>query len=663
MADPASYRPAPGEIPTAPGVYRFFDPEGRVIYVGKAKNLRNRLSNYFQDTRALHPRTQKMVTTANRVEWTVVTSELEALTLEYQWIKEYAPRFNVVFRDDKSYPYLAVTLDEEIPRVQIMRGARRKGVRYFGPYAQVWAIRETMELLGRVFPVRTCSKAVLKQAQDTGRECLLGHIDRCCAPCVGKVSIAEHRAMAERLCDFLDGKVGNFIKDLREKMLTASAAQEYERAAKIRDDIAALEKVLEQNTVVLADTDDVDLLALKCDELEALVQVFHVRGGRIRGKRSWVSSHAGEVNTEELMQLAIEQVYTTYAANVAGASSGKRDLQVSAPSRRRSAPRSVDDVAHLAAATIPPEILVSHLPANAEMLQQWLEGLRHSRVRIRQPQRGAKKHLMETVMRNAEESIRQHKLHRSSDIFERERTLEALGEALGLPSAPLRIECYDISHTMGTYQMGSMVVFEDAMPRKDAYRIFEIKGRSGLRKANDPAALSQVLARRLARLTAEQEVREGKRFSYRPDLIIVDGGQGQVNAARETVTAAGYPDIPVVGLAKRLEEVWFPQNPTPLLLPRDSHALYLIQYLRDESHRFAITAHRRKRSRAMTKSVLDQIPGLGAKRQQALLDYFKTPAALEAAGADEISQVPGIGEVLAGQVADFFAARRAESKE
>lgn len=654
MADPASYRPKTSEIPTSPGVYRFRDESGRVIYVGKAKNLRNRLTSYFQDLSQLHPRTQNMVTSAASVQWTVVGSEVEALTLEYSWIKEFNPRFNVMFKDDKSYPYFAVTMGEEYPRMMVMRGARSSGTRYFGPYTQVWAIRETLDLLERVFPIRTCSAGVFRRAAAQGRPCLNGYIGRCSAPCTGRISAAEHRKMAADVCDFMSGKVGPFLRDLEAKMWQASADFDFETAAKLRDDLAALKKVLERNAVVLDDGTDADVFALVADEIQASIQVFHVRGGRIRGQRGWVSNRTDEADEAALMQAALEQIYAEASPEQIHAGRGAK----------AAAPTSVDDVVHTPTSAIPRQVLVSHLPPSSQVLAEWLSQKRGAKVSVQVPARGPKRELMDTVRANAEEALRVYKTRRASDLTQRSLALQELGQTLGI-DAPLRIECYDVSHTQGTYQMASMVVFEDGAPRKNAYRKFAIRGPEGQGTADDTSAMSEVLERRFRRLAAEEageaeldgealesgpvdaETGRPRRFSYRPDLVVVDGGIPQVNAARAAMDRAGAWDIPVVGLAKRLEEVWVVGDDFPVIFPRLSPALYLLQYLRDESHRFAITAHRKKRSQAMVKSVLDEVPGLGPTRQKDLLRHFGSLKQVRAATVVDLEAVKGIGPALA----------------
>ncbi|WP_194948059.1 excinuclease ABC subunit UvrC [Actinomyces trachealis] len=704
MADPSTYRPAPGEIPTSPGVYRFLDAEGRVIYVGKAKNLRQRLSSYFQDLAALHPRTQKMVTTACAVEWTVVATEVESLSLEYSWIKEFNPRFNVMYKDDKSYPYLAVTMGEQLPRVQVVRGARRPGTRYFGPYPQVWSIRETLEQLQRVFPVRTCSAGVLRRAQASGRPCLLGYIDRCSAPCVGRISPAEHRVLAEDFCAFMAGRTGPYLRELEAQMRAASATLDFEKAARLRDDVAALRKVIERNAVVLPDATDADVFALVRDELEAAVQVFHVRGGRIRGQRGWVVDLVEELSNSELVGKLLEQVYGDLIAPeddaapvVSGptTSVGVSNRAPSAPSPRiggkdqrkasvgEAGPTSVDDVVHTATTAVPKEILVPVLPPDVAGTVAWLSGLRGAAVDLRVPQRGDKAALAETVRKNAEEAMRLHKTRRAGDLTQRSVALEELAQALDLPEAPLRIECYDISHTQGTYQVGSMVVFEDGAPRKNEYRRFTVRGVDGNGATDDTAAMREVLTRRFKRLIAEQggpvsaadaeligEEGDGipivsglidpstgraRRFSYAPSLVVVDGGLPQVGAAQTVLDELGV-DVPLVGLAKRLEEVWVPGDEFPVILPRSSAALYLLQHLRDESHRFAITHHRAKRSKGMTRSVLDDVPGLGPARQAALLKEFGSVKRLREASSEQITQVKGIGPALAAMIREHLTA-------
>ncbi|WP_030677331.1 excinuclease ABC subunit UvrC [Streptomyces cellulosae] len=648
MADPSSYRPRPGQIPDSPGVYRFRDEHRRVIYVGKAKSLRQRLANYFQDLAGLHPRTRTMVTTAASVEWTVVSTEVEALQLEYSWIKEFDPRFNVKYRDDKSYPYLAVTMNEEFPRVQVMRGHKKKGVRYFGPYGHAWAIRDTVDLLLRVFPVRTCSAGVFKNAARTGRPCLLGYIGKCSAPCVERVSAEEHRELAEEFCDFVAGRTGTYLRRLEKQMMEAAEEMEYERAARLRDDIEALKRAMEKNAVVLADATDADLIAVAEDELEAAVQIFHVRGGRVRGQRGWVTDKVEEITTGALVEHALQQLY--------GEEKGD---------------------------AVPKEVLVPALPDPVEPVQEWLSERRGSNVSLRIPQRGDKKALMETVQRNALQALALHKTKRASDLTTRSRALEEIAEALDLDSAPLRIECYDISHLQGDDVVASMVVFEDGLQRKSEYRRFQIKGFEG---QDDVRSMHEVITRRFRRYLAEKEktgewtdgdagptdgATEGltnglgdglkdddgrpKRFAYPPQLVVVDGGQPQVAAAKRALDELGIDDIAVCGLAKRLEEVWLPGEDDPVVLPRTSEGLYLLQRVRDEAHRFAITYQRTKRAKRFRSSPLDDVPGLGDTRKQALLKHFGSLKKLRSATIDQICEVPGIGRKTAETIAVALA--------
>ncbi len=662
MPDPSSYRPAPGTIPDAPGVYRFRDPTGRVIYVGKAKSLRNRLNSYFADTWTLHARTQQMVTTAGSVDWVTVGSEVEALQLEFNWIKEFDPRFNVKYRDDKSYPFLAVTLNEEFPRLQVMRGAKRKGVRYFGPYSHAWAIRETLDLLLRVFPARTCSSGVFKRSGQIGRPCLLGYIGKCSAPCVGQVSAEEHRAIVDDFCDFMAGRTDTFVKRLEREMLDASEQLDFEKAARLRDDIGALRRAMEKQTVVFGDGTDADVVAFADDPLEAAVQVFHVRDGRVRGQRGWVVEKTEELTTGDLVHHFCSQVY--------GDEHGEGD--------------------------VPRELLVPELPPDVAALESWLSEHRGSRVTLRVPQRGDKRTLLETVARNAGESLQRHKLRRAGDLTTRSKALDEIAEALGMESAPLRIECYDVSHIQATDVVASMVVFEDGLPRKSEYRRFAVRGNPDGSGVDDLAAMSEVMRRRFARYKADasplgappgesdvagldgsdvDEAGDGglddggvdevatkelpgidpetgrpRRFAYPPQLVVVDGGQPQVNAVAAVLSDLGVTDVALCGLAKRLEEVWLPGEDFPVIFPRTSEALYLLQRVRDEAHRFAITYHRQKRSKRMTASALDQIPGLGETRRKALLRHFGSLKRLGQATPEEITEVPGIGRRTAEAV-------------
>jgi excinuclease ABC subunit C len=622
-------------------VYRFRDERGRVIYVGKAKSLRQRLNQYFADFTQLHPRTQAMLTTAANVDWTVVKTEVEALQLEYSWIKEFDPRFNVKYRDDKSYPYLAVTMDEEYPRVMVMRGAKRKGTRYFGPYSHAWAIRDTVDTLLRVFPVRTCSKGVFKRAGQIGRPCLLGYIGKCSAPCVKRITADEHRQLAEDFCDFMSGQTARFIRRLGAEMKDASDEEEYERAARLRDDIKALERALEKQAVVLGDGTDCDVIALAEDQLEAAVQIFYVRGGRIRGQRGWVLEKVEEVGTADLVEHFLGQFY---GDGTSPDSNG-----------------------------IPREVLVPELPPDPATMTQWLAERRGGPVQLRVPQRGDKKALAETVARNAKEALALHKTRRASDLTTRSQALHEIQEALGLDDAPLRIECYDVSNLQGTHVVASMVVFEDGLARKSEYRRFSIKGFDG---SDDISAIREVITRRFRRYLAEREetgeldmlgdpearddqdfssertlASPQRKFAYPPNLVVVDGGAGQVAAAAAALAELGIDDVAVCGLAKRLEEVWLPGEENPVILSRTSEGLYLLQRVRDEAHRFAITYHRAKRGKAATVSALDSVPGLGPARRAALLKKFGSVKAISAASEAEIAAVPGIGPRLAGTIA------------
>jgi excinuclease ABC subunit C len=612
VADPTTYRPAAGTIPTSPGVYKFRDDRGRVIYVGKAKNLRARLSSYFQDLANLHPRTASMVLAASAVEWTVVGTEVEALQLEYSWIKEFDPRFNVKYRDDKSYPWLAVTVSEEFPRAMVGRGAKRPGVRYFGPYSHAWAIRDTMDQLLRVFPMRSCSAGVFKRAKDIGRPCLLGDIGKCAAPCVSRVSPEEHRGLVEDFCGFLGGQTSAFVKRIETEMYAASDDLDFERAARLRDDLAALDRVLEKQAVVLGDGTDADLIALAEDPLEVAVQIFHVRGGRVRGQRGWVAEKVDEALTPELVERVLVQLYDGESGEA-----------------------------------VPKEILVPSVPSDAKAVTDWLSGLRGSQVSIRVPQRGPKRELQETVTRNAEHGLIQHKLKRSSDLTTRGQALEEIRSGLGLAEPPLRIECFDVSNLQGTEIVASMVVFEDGLGRKSDYRRFIVKTLDG---QSDVGAMREVLTRRFKRLLDDRDAPaedpttgKARKFAYAPSLLVVDGGPPQVAVAADVLRSLGLDDIAVCGLAKRLEEVWLPDQEDPVILPRSSEGLYLLQRVRDEAHRFAITFHRARRSTAMVESVLDDVPGLGEVRRKALLKQFGSLKKLRAATLEELSGVPGVG--------------------
>ncbi len=627
MALPSTYRPAPGSIPTDPGVYRFSDASGTVIYVGKAKNLRQRLNSYFADPAGLHFRTQTMVRTACRVDWTVVRNELESLQLEYTWIKQFDPRFNIKYRDDKSYPWVAITWSEEFPRVFVGRGARRKGNRYFGPYAQAWAIRDTIDSLLRVFPMRSCTGGVFRNAKASGRPCLLGYIGKCAAPCVGRIDADAHRELAQDVCDFLAGHTGGLTRRLEQQMAAASDALEFEKAAVLRDQLGALRQITERNAIVLSDGTDADMIAYAADELEIAFQVFHVRSGRVRGERGWVADRADDSTIPEILDTFLLQLY-------GDAESGTETTD-----------------------GVPRQVFLPERPASPDALAELLAEARGGRVELRIPRRGDKRALLETVEKNAKEALALHKTRRASDLSTRNRALEELQEALGLASPPLRIECYDISHLQGTGVVGSMVVFEDGLARKSDYRSFAIKTVEG---SNDVGALNEVITRRFRRLLEDRAASEGadamlvdpttgvaKRFAYAPGLVVVDGGAPQVAAAQAALDALGVDDVPLIGLAKRLEEVWLPGEDFPLILPRTSEGLYLLQRVRDEAHRFAITHHRNRRSKSMVESLLDDVPGLGELRRKAVLAHFGSLRRLRAARWEDIAQVPGIGEKTA----------------
>ena len=617
--DPSEYRPRTGEIPTRPGVYKFRDPDRRVIYVGKAKNLRSRLNSYFANPAGLHQRTFTMVHTAASVEWTVVDTEVEALQLEWTWINEFNPRFNIMFRDDKSYPYLAITMKDEFPRVFVTRGKRRKGVTYFGPFAQVWAIKDTLDQLLKAFPMRTCTKGVFDRANRTGRPCLLGYIHKCSAPCVGWVTPDEHREMARSIADFMAGNSGKFISERKKGMAQAAADLDYEHAAVLRDQLTALQKVLDKSAVVLSMNADADIFGLVVEELEASVQVFHVRGGRIRGQRGWIIERLEDHTPEDLTADYLRQAYT-----------------------------DVD------AAAVPREILVDVMPTDPESMTEWLSGIRGSQVNIRIPQRGEKAAVLKTVQQNAAESLMLHKTRRASDLTTRSVALNEIQQNLSLPEPPLRIECIDNSHMQGSDVVGSLVVFEDGLPKKRDYRRFSITGDAA---RDDTSAMYDVVSRRFSRyLESLAKDEPDDRFGYRPSLLVVDGALPQVNAAVQALEDLGIVDISVVGLAKRLEEVWVPDDEFPVILPRNSEGLFLLQRIRDEAHRFAITYHRVKRGKSMRDSALNDIGGLGDAKRKALLRHFGSVKKITAASVDELTDVQGIGAGLAQRISDALNA-------
>ena len=609
MSDPASYRPKTSDIPESPGVYRFRDQAGVVLYVGKAKNLRARLTSYFQDPASLHPRTFSMVTTASAVDWIVVRNEIEALQLEWQWIKEFDPRFNVRFRDDKSYPWLAVTMSEAFPRALVLRGERKKGIRYFGPYIHAWAIRESLDLLLRVFPVRTCNASVFRRAELQQRPCLLGYIDKCSAPCVGRIDAEQHRAIAEDLCRFLDGDTAGTLRLLKGRMQAAADSEQFELAARLRDDIAALESVLAKSSVVLEESVDADVIGIAEDDLQAGVQLFHVRNGRIRGQRDFVLERPLETSLEELVLQVCERLY--------GGESGEY---------------------------VPRLLLVPAVPDDGVALDEWLSGKRGSRVEVRVPQRGDKRELLETVQRNALQALQRANLSRVSDINARSRAIAELQEAVGLDAAPLRIECIDVSHLQGDDVVASLVVFEDALPKKRDYRRFVLRHGRG---NDDVASIAEVVRRRFTHVEEEDGER---RFAYTPGLLVIDGGRPQVNAAQRVLSELGRVDVPVVGLAKRLEEVWLPETSEPVLLSRSSDALFLLQRVRDEAHRFALAHQVARRGRRSTTSILDGIPGLGERKRDELLKAFRSVRAIRAATTDELLALPGFGPKLVSEI-------------
>ena len=748
MADPSTYRPAPGEIPASPGVYRFLDGEGRVIYVGKAKNLRNRLSNYFQPLYLLHPRTQTMVLTARSLEWTVVGTELESLTLEYTWIKEFEPRFNIKLRDDKTYPYLAVSIGEQVPRVWVTRSRKRHDTRYFGPYAKVWDMRKSLDRLLTAFPVRTCSPNVFHKAQLTNRPCLLASIGKCSAPCAGRISPKEHRRMCERLVGVMTGRLGkSYITQLTREMKQASAELEFEKAARLRDEIQMLGSVVEQNAVAFDQDVDADVFGFASDELEASVHAFFVRAGAIRGERNWSVERVEDISDGDLMAEMITQVYADIlnetdaemSRSVSGSpsSDGDDDAPDSAEdgaarhatpdapivlSTRRDAIGVTQSVTAVDAqsraqatrrrnqrqdqtgrddflapiAPVPREVIVPIEPTRHEELERWLSDRRGGAVTIRVAARGEKKALMDRANENAAQALQRSKMSRISDMATRSRAMNDVADALGLDEAPLRIECYDISNTVGgAFQVASMVVFEDGIAKKSEYRRFAIRGADGNGALDDLSALYETLTRRFRHgniagdsgesIDAEQRAAKAaqqshdtshgtgsdgnpadseatadqanaeiiqqntnrRHFAYRPNLVVVDGGKPQVMAAAKALEDCGVDDVAVCGLAKRLEEVWVPDDDYPIILRRQSEGMYLLQRVRDESHRFAITYHRQTRRKGALRSALDDIPGIGATYQKRLLNHFGSVRAIREATVEQLEQVKGIGHAKA----------------
>lgn len=594
----------PKEIPTSPGVYRWRDSQDRVIYVGKAKNLKSRINSYFAND--LHPRTQTMVTTARSLDWVTVRTETEALQLEYAWIKEFDPMFNVRYRDDKSYPYLALSTQEEFPRAFVYRGDKRKGVTYFGPYVQAWAIRDSLDHLLRVFPVRSCTSGVFRNAKSSGRPCLLAHIDRCSAPCVGKIDEAGHRELVKKFISFMSGNSKEIMTDIARRMNVASSSQDYEQASVLRDDLAALERVLEKSVVVLPEDTFADVVGLSHDDLQSAVQVFSVRSGRIVGQRGFIMENPVDATSETLMTDALMHVYATATKE-----------------------------------EIPTEVLVSHEPESAVSLAELLGTIREAQISVRVPARGDKRMLMDTVVVNAGQALGLHKTKRSTDLVTRSKALAEIQEALDLPDAPLRIECIDVSHISGTNVVASLVVFEDGIPKKKDYRQFIIED-----PRDDTASIAQVVARRFKE--------HDEKRPYRPNLLVIDGGIPQVNAAAKALEIAGVGNMHVVGLAKRMEEIWVPGAAYPVILPRSSEALFMLQRVRDEAHRFAITLHRNRRSKGMVDSVLDDVPGLGPIKKKALLAHFGSLKNVVAATEVELTAAPGIGAVQAEQIWQFL---------
>ena len=614
MADPQSYRPS--NLPSDPGVYRFFDKDEKVIYVGKAKNIKNRLSTYFGNN--LQIKTRRMVNTAVRVDWTLVKTEVEALQLEFTWIKQYNPDFNVQFKDDKSYPHLAIDLKSEFPRLFISRSKKVPGVRYFGPYSHAWALRSTFETLIKIYPVRTCSESNFASAVRSKRQCLLGDIGKCAAPCVNWVTQEEHKKLANDLVNFLEKSPEEISVRIEKEMLEASQAQEYEKAGKLRDQLEAINKAYESTDRFLNENIDADVLAIHEEITHASLSQFNIVAGRITGSRSWVIDRANLLEDESIISAMLGKIY--------------------------------------AESKPPPEVLVDQLPQDSDLLQQWLTEQRGKSVNLIQPARGEKFDLVQTVKRNANQALIQYLSKRANDAAVSGSALAEIAEQLELAELPLRIECFDISNIQGTSMVASMVVFEDGQPKKSDYRRFSIDDDAGF---DDTRAMHHVITRRFKRYLDEKDIdvaeataQGGSRpkFAYPPQLVVVDGGKPQVNAAAKALRELGITDIALCGLAKRLEEVWLPNNSEPIIFPRHSEALYLLQKVRDEAHRFAINFHRSKRSKVMLESLLDQISGLGEVRRKSLLTHFGSVTALKSATLSELSAVPGIGEKMANTI-------------
>ena len=627
MADPQSYRPT--NIPEHPGVYRFYNKQDKVIYVGKAKNLKNRLSNYFQAN--LATKTHRMVHEAFRVDWTIVSTELEALALEFSWIKQYQPKYNVQFKDDKSYPYLALSLNDEYPMIFITRKDKRPGLKYFGPYTNAWALRNTFEVLLKVFPVRSCSSSNFTRAQRSKRQCLLGDIGKCAAPCVDWISKEDHKKLAERLNEFMDSGMENILPKLHEEMNTAAANEEFERAARLRDQIESFEKAQKSTEGNFSDDLDGDFISIYHDGFHAAGSIFSMQRGSVKGSRSWI------VDQEMVLEGQDELTALLYSIYGSGAIAVPRNIYINAE------------------------------PSDKEQLEQWLGSIGSTKVEIKVPQRGEKVELLDTVKRNAQYSLIQYLSKRATDAAVSGKALTEIEEHLNLGRTPLRIECFDISNISGTSVVASMVVFEDGMIKKSEYRRFIIDTSEGF---DDTRAMHQVITRRLKRLLDDRKENEAEvaelggkpsKFAYPPQLIVVDGGQPQVNAAQRALDELGIKDIALCGLAKRLEEVWIPGSKDPLILPRSSEGLYLLQRIRDEAHRFAITFHRSRRSKVMLESVLDQIPQLGAARRASLLERFGSVAAIKKASLDDIAATPGIGSKIASIIETHLASIATQS--
>ena len=621
MADPQSYRPS--IIPEHPGVYRFYNDNDKVIYVGKAKNLKNRLGSYFLGN--LATKTDRMVNEAVRVEWTIVASEVEALQLEFSWIKQYKPHYNVQFKDDKSYPYLAVSLADEYPRIFITRKSKQPGIKYFGPFTHTWALRNTFDVILKLFPIRSCTSGYFQRAQKSKRQCLLGDIGKCAAPCVNWISKDDHKVLAQRLVHFMSDANADIVPTLRKEMVQASDSEEYERASKIRDSIGAIERAQESSNAALPDNLTADLIAIHHDGAHAAGSIFIVRAGSIKGSRSWIVDQSKTLEGDDELASLFSSIYGQATAS-----------------------------------DIPAEILLNELPADADALEKWLSAIRGGAVSIKLPQRGEKLELLQTVKRNAQYSLIQYLSKRATDAGVSGNALIEIEQALGLARTPLRIECFDISNISGTSVVASMVVFEDGMAKKSEYRRFIINTDEGF---DDTRAMHQVISRRLKRLLADRQVNEAEvaelggkpsKFAYPPQLIVVDGGAPQVNAAQRALTELGITDIALCGLAKRLEEVWLPSSPDPLILPRNSEGLFLLQRIRDEAHRFAISFHRSRRSKVMLESILDEVPQLGAARRRALLERFGSVAAIRKATVAEIAATPGIGSKIASIVEAYL---------